>query len=131
LTNVVLNDQFQKAFATAINNLEKANLGVSILGWHLGGVDGKQIVIDDPNNAYISTRSATLILLNQQTEDNTAAYQIFFAYQNLEKAANYARCAYVNQPASAVWFTSEANDWERLSRPWIEIVRPQAPQPNP
>ena len=128
LTNTVLNDQLQQAFSNFISNLKKADPSITIFGYHLVGVSLDQVKIDDFNVAYVSTKSIVLTALNKQINDQSSAYRILFAYQSLEKAAMSARCAYARQPSSAIWFTQEVNDWERLSRPWVSVVRPKAEQ---
>jgi hypothetical protein len=123
-TNNVLNEQLQRAFANLILTLKKADPTLTILGYRIVNVETNEVIIDNANDAYVTTKAAAVTALKRM-DDKTDAYRIVFTYQNLEKAAMYTRCAYNGQLSSQVIFTKEANDWERLSAPWVSIVTPK------
>jgi hypothetical protein len=122
-SEVALMDQFQRAFTQLIANLTKADPGISILGIRLTGVTSNPVEIEDPDKAYISTKAAVLNSLDEKLTDGSNAYDILSAYQNLEVAARFARCHYIDQALDVLW-VKEANDLERLSLPWVTVVKP-------
>lgn len=121
----ILNDQMQRAFAQFISNFRKAHPGVSILGIRVVSATTDEIEIVDANTSYMTMKAAVMKALNDEIKDDSKAARILYAYQNLEKAARFARCIYIDQPASNVSFTWEINEWERLSLPWVSIIMPQ------
>ena len=122
-TEVVLNDQLQRSFAQLISNLKKANPGVTILGIRVIDLDVSDIKIDYPDQAYISTRAAVLDSLKKTVTDKSKAYDILSSYQNLERAARFTRCYYIDQSLDTRW-VAEVNELERLSLPWVLAVQP-------
>jgi hypothetical protein len=122
LAEIALMDQAQRSFAMFISNLIRANPGVKILGINVVNISVEPVTITDPDIAYISTKSAVLEKLKDIKED-TPAYSILSAYQNLERGAISARCIYLGQGLDVRW-VKEVNELERLSAPWITVVEP-------
>jgi hypothetical protein len=116
-------DDLQRSFAGLIANLKRADLAVQVLGVRVLDLGANNIVIDDPDQAYWSTKADALAKLEREISDNSKAYQILSTYQNLERAAKYAQCFYLDQ-ALERRFVGEVNDLERLSFPWVVTVTP-------
>jgi hypothetical protein len=117
--------QLQRAFAEAISNIVKANPGITFLGVKLTGVDANPVVIDDPDQAYRNLKALRYEAL-AKLKDTSDGYEIVSTYQNLERYAWFTRCHYIqNDAGSAVRFSQEINDLERLSTPWFEVVKPK------
>jgi hypothetical protein len=125
--NTILNYQLQKSFANFISTLKKADPALAFAGVRFLNIDMNEVTIDEPNNAYASAKAAALTALNRM-DDNSSAYKIVFIYQNLGAAAMYARCHYIDDRAAQIFFTMEANDWERRAAPWIAVARPEVIQ---
>jgi hypothetical protein len=121
---VALMDQAQRAFAAFIGNLIKADPSVKILGIKVIDLGANNIQITDPDQAYISSKSAALTALNQNQKDNSRAYSILSVYQNLERGARFTRCAYMGQGLEWRW-VKEINELELLSLPWLTVVEPK------
>lgn len=123
-SEVVLQDQMQRAFAQLIADLKDANPEARLFGFvPLVNVTASKIKIVDPDKAYFSTKAALLNALDNKVTDDSKAYEILSSYQNLERAAKFARCHYIDQ-ALGIRFAGEVNDLERLSLPWVLIVTP-------
>jgi hypothetical protein len=120
---VVLMDQFQRSFVQLISNLKKADPSITILGVRIINLDVSDIKIDYPDQAYISTKAAILAALQKSVRDDSKAYNILSAYQNLERAASFTRCYYIDQALETRW-VQEVNELERLSLPWVLVVQP-------
>ena len=120
----VLMDQLQRGFAQLIANVKKANAGISILGIKIINLDVNEIEINNPDQAYISTKEAILTALDAKVTEDSKAYEILSAYQNLESAAKFVRCYYKDQALDRRW-VEEVNELERLSLPWVLIVSPK------
>jgi hypothetical protein len=124
-TEVVLRDQLQRAFAQLIANLKKADPSVKILGIiPIGEVTVNEIKIEDPDKAFYSTKDAVLESLKKEVNENSKAWLILSAYENLEASAKFTRCYYMDQGSDRDW-VSEVNEVERLSLPWVLVVKPQ------
>jgi hypothetical protein len=122
-SEVVLMNQFQRAFAQLIANLKKADPSIRILGITVVDLTAGDIKIDNPDDAYISTKSAVFDTLKREVSDKSKAYRILSAYQNLEVAAKFTRCHYIDQALEKRW-VEEVNELERLSLPWVLVVTP-------
>jgi hypothetical protein len=122
-TEVVLLDQAQRSFIQLISDLKKADPGVTILGIRVLDLKVNDVKIDYPDQAYISTKKAVLDALGKAVSDKSKAYEILSAYQNLERAAVFTRCYYIDQALNTRW-VEEANELERLSLPWVIVVKP-------
>jgi hypothetical protein len=116
-------DQLQRAFAGSIQNLIKADPSINILGLKVVEGTANPITIDNPDDAYNSTKLAVMSRLEKDVKDSSRAYMILSAYQNLERGAKLARCSYIDQAGEDLWLT-EVNNLERLSRPWVSVVQP-------
>ena len=112
-TDVVLLDRLQRSFAQLISNLNKANPGIRILGVTIIDVSANEVKIDNPDQAYASTKAAVMSRLEQTMSDESNAYDILSAYQNLAMAASFTRCHYIDL-ALAVRLTEEVNEFDRL-----------------
>jgi hypothetical protein len=121
VAEVAMLDQAQRGFAAAIDNLIKTDPGIRILGITIITFHAKHVQIDDPDKAYISARDNVMSKLRETTNDSTDAYEILSAYQNLERAARFARCHYIDQDIGKK-YTKEINELERLSDPWVSVV---------
>lgn len=122
-TEVALMDQFQRSFSQLIANIKKANPAISILGIRIINLDVGEIKIDFPDQAYISTKEALIGALREKKNNDFSAYTILSTYQNLERAASFTRCHYIDQALDTRW-VQEVNELERLSLPWIQVVEP-------
>jgi hypothetical protein len=119
---VALTEQLQRAFQEAIANLIKSDQSVKILGIKIIDLSANKIELEDPDLAYRSYRDSRLAAL-KKLGPHSEAYLILSTYQNLERHAWYARCHYaVIQASLAAAFTKEIDDFERLSRPWFDVV---------
>jgi hypothetical protein len=122
-SEVVVMNQLQRGFAQLMANLQKADPSIRLVGIRVIDLTANNIVIDDPDQAYISTKSTLLAQLQKDVADDSKAYEILSAYQNLEMAAKFTRCYYLDQ-ALEKRFVEEVNELERLSLPWVLIVTP-------
>jgi hypothetical protein len=122
-SEVVLMNQFQRSFAQLMANLQKADPSIRLGGIRIIDLTANNITIDDPDQAYISTKSAVIAKLQKDVTDNSKAYEILSAYQNLEMAAKFTRCYYLDQ-ALDKRFVQEVNELERQSLPWVMVVTP-------
>ncbi|AWM06100.2 hypothetical protein [Bradyrhizobium symbiodeficiens] len=120
---VVLMDQLQRSFAQLIANLKRADPSVTILGARVISLDISDVKIDYPDQAYLSTEATVLAALKKSVNDGSKAYEILSAYQNLERAARFTRCYYIDQAAETRW-VQKVNELERLSLPWVRVVQP-------
>lgn len=120
-----LMDQAQRAFSTFIENFIKADPKIVLFGIKIVSASAEPIVITDPDKAYFSTKAAVIARLNKDTSDNSLAYDMLSAYQNLERGAMFTRCHYLGQSLD-VKFVREVNELERLSKPWVTVVDPTA-----
>lgn len=118
--------QFHQAFADLISNLIKADPSIKIAGIKIVDLSANKIEIQDPDTAYWDTKTARLKVLDNKITDDTDAYEIFSAYQNLERASKLARCHYVDQQLGLL-FVEEANALEVLSLPWNTVVKVKPP----
>jgi hypothetical protein len=119
--DVLMRDRTQRAFAALIDDLNKAHPGVTLFGVPIITVSANKVTIDDPDKAYAIAYKQVFDDLNAKLTETSPANSILSAYQNLEQAARYTRCYYIDQ-AYAVTYTKEINDLERLSVPWITVV---------
>jgi hypothetical protein len=120
---VVLMDQLQRSFVQLISNLKKADPSVTILGIRVINLDVSDIKIDYPDQAYLSTEATVFASLRNSVTDGSKAYDILSAYQNLERAARFTRCYYIDQALETRW-VQKVNELERLSLPWVLVVQP-------
>ena len=119
-----LQTQFRETLARMIVDLKNANPGVDIFGYRAISTGINGIVIENPDQAYRSTRDATLAALNKKLTDKSDAYEILSTYQNLIRAAQFARCHYIGEGLEARLF-EQINEWRRLSEPWVSTVKPK------
>lgn len=117
-------DQFHRSFAQMVAEIRKANPGINIAGIRIANVKLNEVVIENPDQAYRSSKAAIFASLSVKVSDNSTAYDILSAYQNLARAAKFTRCHYLDLALEKRW-VEEANDMERLSMPWTTIVQPE------
>lgn len=122
ITEVALMDQARRAFAAYIGDLKEAEPSVTILGIRVIDLKLRQIEIEDPDKAYLTTKAVTLRKLEKAATDDSRAYLILSAYQNLKRGARFTRCHYLDS-ALAIQFTREMNELELRSIPWVTVVR--------
>lgn len=115
-------DQIQRAYAELVDNLRKSEPGIVIFGIKIISLSAKKVDVSDPDKAFFSLREAVFKRLNSDTSDNTSAYDILSAYQNLARLARLTRCHYIDLPLAAV-MTKEVNELNRLSLPWVQVVQ--------
>ena len=116
---MAVTDQFQRGLVEAITNLRKADPGITILGIRVVGFRAEDVTIIDPDMAYRSMKAKRLENMKYITE-RSDSYQIVSVYENLARIAKLARCNYIDQP-SAVLYINDMLEFQRLSRPWIEL----------
>jgi hypothetical protein len=107
--DVLLMTDAQKAFSQFIAKIIKADTSIKIFGIRVIDLTANNIDITEPDQAYISTKTAVLTELNKKTSDASKAYEILSAYQNLENGAKFVRCNYPGQVLQ-VKYTEEVND---------------------
>ena len=113
--------EIQKTVVDLVDKLIKANFRGVIAGIPVGSLKASPIVLQQPDVVYRDARRAALDTLDRSVTDETPAYEIYWTYQNLEVMAKLTMCRYLDQ-AGAEAFTKEANDFERLSRPWDRTI---------
>lgn len=115
-------DQIQRMYADFIANLRESEPGISIFGIKIISISAKKVDVTDPDKAFFSLKEAVLKRLRSDIKDDTSAYDILSAYQNLARLARLTRCHYIDLPLAAV-MTREVNDLNRLSLPWTQVVQ--------
>ena len=115
-------DQLRRVAEKTISDVIKADPGVTVLGIKISGTHMDNIEITDPDEAYISAKHAILDKLDKDINDDSQAYLILSAYQNIERMARFTRCYYIGQVYDILW-VQEVNELERLSSPWL-FIRP-------
>ena len=122
-TIVALNGQLQQAIVDATANLSKSDPSIHLFGIKLLDLEFKKVTIENPDQAYFATKQAVLTRLNSSQKDGSQAYEILSTYQNLERVASLTKCHYLGQSLENR-FIIEANEMERLSVPWEQVVYP-------
>lgn len=115
-----VNDQLQNAMSRAIQQIEKSNPNVSLIGIPIVRFNVESDGLPSPDKVYTETKRAMIAELDT-LNDKSPADKIYWTYQNLENLARWTRCRYLDQDA-AVAFTSEMDEMERLSIPWRQTV---------
>lgn len=123
LNESALMDQLQRSLAQLIENIIASNPGVEILGIRVVDVEFERIKIVDPDKAYLSTKRYYLDRLQEITPSDNA-YEFLSTYQNIARFARFTRCHYIETSLAAI-FVEEVAEFERLSKPWLQVVRPE------
>jgi hypothetical protein len=121
--DITLLDTAQKAFGKFITTIRNADPSLKIFGIKVIDLSTNEVQITNPDIAYTSTRSAVMTLLDKTITDDSKAYDILSAYQNLEISAKFNSCYYNGQASQVIWI-EEINELERLSLPWTAGVKP-------
>lgn len=119
---VIATLEFRQGMADILSDLRKSDPHVTVAGITIVDFKSNKFEINDPDKAYWDLKKKRLLLLENDVTDDSNAYEILSTYQNLERAAKFARCSYLDQ-ALDLMFVSETNGLELLSLPWTTTVR--------
>jgi light-regulated signal transduction histidine kinase (bacteriophytochrome) len=117
-----VNARLQVALVDIMKQLIKADPRVEIAGFKAAEFIVNPVPIQNANEAYMDAkRKAFAALDKDHFKDQSDAAQIFWTYQNLKVMAKWTRCRY--EESGALAFTEEMNRLERLSKPWVTVVK--------
>ncbi len=111
--------QIQEAIANAVAELKQSNPGISLFGIRIVNLDLKQVIITDPDQAYISVRDGYLKRLDG-LQPSSSAYTIVSTYANVERLAQESSCAF-RDPELAAIFLSEQFKYQVLASAWQTV----------
>lgn len=111
--------QVQEAVANAVAALHDSDPSITFLGIKIINLKTRNVVITDPDQAYISVRDGYLKKLAALGAGDDA-YTIVSTYANIERLAEGASCAY-RDPTLASLFLKEEFNYRRLAEPWANI----------
>lgn len=112
-------DQLNRAVASIVSELRRANPGVKFLGIRWGGLDFSQVKVDDPDQVYRSIKAIYLKRLDG-LDENSDPYTIVSVYENLARLARLTLCNYHELYLQAE-FLDEAVEFDRKARPWLAL----------
>lgn len=125
-----LNDSLQRAWDNMINQLGNSRPGISIFGFRLFNI-GPTVTVSilDPDKSYWTLKEKVLTGLRTNQKEDSLAYNILSAYQNLERTAKLTVCYYKGQPEFRKKFIQEANNLEIMTLEWTSVVNVTNPVP--